>query len=119
MNNNYSIAERNKIVEEHLWCIKAVMKQNRELIRVARLDSDDVYQQLAERLIRAVRTFDPDKGDFLKYIFHQLHYELLDMKTPRALYGITKAPTQFRGSDHVSLNAMYDDGGRFFEREAA
>lgn len=86
MNNNYSIAERNKIVEEHLWCIKAVMKQNRELIRVTRLDSDDVYQQLAERLIRAVRTFDPDKGDFLKYIFHQLHYELLDMKTPRALW---------------------------------
>ena len=106
MNNNYSIAERNKIVEEHLWCIKAVIKQNRELIRVTHLDYDDVYQQLAERLIRAVGTFNLNKGDFLKYIFHQLHYELLDMKTPRALCGITKAPAEFRGFDHVSLDVM-------------
>ena len=119
MNNNYSIAERNKIVVEHLWCIKAVMKQNRELIRVTHLDYDDVYQQLAERLIRAVRTFNPDKGDFVKYIFHQLHYELLNMKTPRALYGITKAPSEFRGSDHVSLNALYNDGDSYAAVEAA
>ena len=106
MNNNYSIAERNKIVEEHLWCIKAVIKQNQGLIRAARLEYDDVYQQLAERLIRAVRTFDPDKGDLLKYVFHQLHYELLDMKTPRALYGITGVPGDFQGCGHVSLETM-------------
>ena len=30
MHNNYSIAERNKIVEEHLWCIDTVMKQERK-----------------------------------------------------------------------------------------
>ena len=109
MNNNYTIAERNKIVEEHLWCINAVMKQNRGLIRAARLDSDDVYQQLAERLIRAVRTFEPEKGDFLKYIFHQLHYELLDMKTPRALYGITNAPAEHRALDDVLQETMHED----------
>ena len=108
MNNNYTIAERNKIVEEHLWCIDTVMKQYRELIRAARLDSDDVYQQLAERLIRAVRTFDPEKGDFLKYIFHQLHYELLDMKTPRALYGITNAPAEHRALDDVLQETMHE-----------
>ena len=119
MNNNYSIVERNKIVEEHLWCIKAVIKQNRKLIRVTRLDYDDVYQQLAERLIRAVRTYDPDKGEFLKYIFHQLHYELLDMKTPRALYGITQAPGEFRDRDHISLDALYDYDDRFAESNAA
>ena len=109
MNNNYTIAERNKIVEEHLWCINAVMKQNRGLIRAARLDSDDVYQQLAERLIRAVRIFEPEKGDFLKYIFHQLHYELLDMKTPRALYGITNAPAEYGALDDISHETMNED----------
>ena len=54
MKNNFTISQRNAIVENHLWCIKAVMKQNRALIRAAKLDTDDVYQQLALRLIRAV-----------------------------------------------------------------
>ena len=54
MKNNFTISQRNAIVENHLWCIKAVMKQNHALIRAAKLDTDDVYQQLALRLIRAV-----------------------------------------------------------------
>ena len=27
MKNNFTISQRNAIVENHLWCIKAVMKQ--------------------------------------------------------------------------------------------
>ena len=38
-------------MENHLWCVNAVMKQNRALIRAAKLDADDVYQELALRLI--------------------------------------------------------------------
>ena len=44
MKNNYSIAERNRIVEEHLYCIDRVIRQNYTLIRAAHLDRDDVYQ---------------------------------------------------------------------------
>lgn len=62
MKNNFTISQRNAIVENHLWCIKAVMKQNRALIRAAKLDTDDVYQQLALRLIRAVMSYDPEKA---------------------------------------------------------
>lgn len=54
MKNNFTISQRNAIVENHLWCVNAVMKQNRALIRAAKLDADDVYQQLALRLIRAM-----------------------------------------------------------------
>ena len=36
MKNNFTISQRNAIVENHLWCIKAVMKQNRALIRANR-----------------------------------------------------------------------------------
>ena len=36
MKNNYSIAERNRIVEEHLWCIDRVIRKNRSLMRAAR-----------------------------------------------------------------------------------
>ena len=77
MKNNYSIAERNRIVEEHLWCIDRVIRKNRSLMRAARLDYDDVYQQLSIRLIRAVAGFDPQKGKLKQHIFAQLRFELL------------------------------------------
>lgn len=98
MKNTYSILERNRIAEEHLWCIDSVMRKNHALIRAARLDYEEVYQQLALRLIRAVETFDPDKGVLLKY-------ELLSCKTPRRLYGITNAPADFCGKEFISLDA--------------
>ena len=76
MKNNFTISQRNAIVENHLWCIKAVMKQNRALIRAAKLDADDVYQQLALRLIRAVMSYDPERGALKQHIFAQLRGEL-------------------------------------------
>ena len=76
MKNKFTISQRNAIVEDHLWCIKAVMKQNRALIRAAKLDTDDVYQELALRLIRAVMSYDPAKEDLEKHIFSQLRAEL-------------------------------------------
>ena len=42
MKNNYSIAQRNAIVEANLWCIDNVIRQNRPLMRAARLEYDDV-----------------------------------------------------------------------------
>lgn len=54
MKNNFSIAQRNEIVEEHLWCIDAVIRKNRALMQAARLDYDDVYQQLAIRLLSLI-----------------------------------------------------------------
>ncbi len=106
MKNNYSLAQRNKIVEDHLWCIDAVMRKNAPLIRVARLDRDDVYQQLAIRLIRAVEGFDPEKGELRQHIFAQLKYELLNCKTPYRTTGITGAPTDFCQGKVISLDAV-------------
>ena len=76
MKNNYSIAQRNAIVEANLWCIDSVIRQNRPLMRAARLEYDDVYQQLALRLIRAVMSYDPEKGNLEQHIFAQLRMEL-------------------------------------------
>ena len=104
MKNNFTISQRNAIVENHLWCIKAVMKQNRALIRAAKLDTDDVYQQLALRLIRAVAGFDPQKGTLQQHIFAQLKYELLNCKSAYRLCGLTGAPKEYRKSDMVSLD---------------
>ena len=65
MNNNYSLAERNRIVEEYLPYIELMIRKNRALMRSAKLEYDDVYQQLSLRLIRAVNTYDPEKAKAL------------------------------------------------------
>lgn len=57
MNNNYSLTQRNELVEKYLWCIDTVIRKNRPLMRAAHLEYDDVYQQLALRLIKAVAGF--------------------------------------------------------------
>lgn len=80
--------------------------KNHALIRTAHLDYEEVYQQLALRLIRAVETFDPDKGVLRVHILAQLKNELLSCKTPRRLYGITHAPADFRGRELISLDAL-------------
>lgn len=83
MKNNYSIAERNRIVEEQLCCVEAVMRRNHALIRAARLEYDDVYQDLAICLILCVEQFDPKKGSLRRYIRTRLCKELYDREEIR------------------------------------
>ena len=109
MKNEYQVSERNAIVEDHLWCIDSVIRQNYTLIKAARLDLDDVYQTLALRLIRAVAGYNPEKGILRQHIFAQLQYELLSWKSARALYGFTYAPFDLWGTV-VSVEAMEEAG---------
>ena len=113
MKYNYSIAERNRIVEENLHRIDRTIRRNRALIRAAHLDRDDVYQQLAIRLIRCVDTYDPSKGPLKKRIYAQLKYELLNCKEVRRLTGITNAPKDFRRGNVISINAIREDSGLY------
>lgn len=96
MNNNYSLTQRNELVEKYLWCIDTVIRKNRPLMRAAQMEYDDVYQQLALRLIKAVAGFDPQKGTLQQHIFAQLKYELLNCKSACRLCGLTGAPKEYR-----------------------
>lgn len=109
MKNNYSIAQRNAIVEDHLWCIDSIIQKNRPLMRAARLEYDDVYQQLALRLIKAVTGYDPEKGTLQQHIFAQLKYELMDCKAAYRLCGMTGAPRDFGRDNVISLEAFHED----------
>ena len=101
-----TIHERNETVEQYLWCIDSVIGQNYSKIQAAHLDRDDVYQALAERLIRAVERYDPTKGCSLKHhIFVQLKYELLNCNSPQMKFGFRSAPYGLRGP-LVSLEAL-------------
>ena len=91
MNNNYSLTQRNELVEKHLWCIDTVIRKNRPLMRAAQLEYDDVYQQLAIRLIKAVAC---------------------------RLCGLTGAPKEYRKRDMVSLDAL-SESDPLYERAMA
>ena len=102
--------ERNALVETHLGCIWWTINKNRRLISAAGLDDEDVFQQLAIRMIRAVENYDPDKGkDLEQHIFAQLQYEALNCKDAAKLYGIKGAPYGARDLT-VSLDALVETG---------
>ena len=71
-----TITERNRIVEEHLWCIDAVMQANPKAVRKTRMEGEDVYQQLALRLVQAVDRYDPVNMGLVEYLFTELKAEL-------------------------------------------
>ena len=109
---NIATQERNALVETHLGCIWWTINKNRRLISAAGLDDEDVFQQLAVRMIRAVENYDPDKGkDLEQHIFAQLQYEVLNCKDAAKLYGVKGAPYGARGLV-VSLDAMVENGRR-------
>ena len=70
---------------------------------------DDVYQQLALRLIKAVAGFDPQKGTLQQHIFAQLKYELFNCKSAYRICGLTGAPKDYRRDDMVSLDALSEN----------
>ncbi len=118
MNNNYSLTQRNELVEKYLWCIDTVIRKNRQLLRSTHLEYDDVYQQLALRLIKAVAGFDPQKGTLQQHIFAQLKYELLNCRSACRLCGLTGAPKEYRKRDMVSLDAL-SESDPLYERAMA
>lgn len=113
MKNNDSIAERNRIVEENLPMIGKVIRRNWALMLAAHLDYDDVYQDLAVRLIHCVENFDPEKGALQAHIYAQLKYELLNCKAPRKLTGIVDAPADFHWCNILPVDTLGEDNCAF------
>lgn len=82
-------------------------------------DYDDVYQQLALRLIKAVAGYDPEKGRLEQHIFAQLKYELLSCRSAYRLCGMTGAPHSFRKSHIISIDTLSENSGLYEETLAA
>ena len=112
MKKEITITERNAIVEAHLPLIDAVMKNHSDIIKTASMDEDDVYQQLAERLVKAVDAYDESRVELEDYLETQLERELFCCAHPRRLYGLTDAPTALRKNRVVSLDALKETAAR-------
>ncbi len=114
-----TISQRNALVEEHLWCIDSVIRQNRTLMAASHLNREDVYQSLAVRLVKAVGRYDPAKGCSLKgYIFDQLQYEMLTCNSPQSRYGFRDAPYDLYNAV-TSMDSLAEDDPYWERRIAA
>lgn len=107
--------QRNRIVEQNLWCVDAIIRQNEPLIRAAYLEYDDVYQELSMRLICAVSQYVPQKGNMRTYICSQLRRELWACTAVNRRYGLHDAPNSL-GNAVISLDEMLE---MFYECEMA
>lgn len=106
MKNTYSIAERNRIVEEYLWCIDAVLDRNARFLRGNRIEREDAYQHLAEQLICLAATLDAGTRSLSHQILEHLSEVLYGYSSAFHLFGITEAPGDLERGNMVSFDAM-------------
>ena len=98
-----STEERNRIVVKHLPMIDKVMNEHRNVVRIARMEKDDIYQQLAERMINAVDAYDAYDGEMEGYLETQLEFELFNCAHPRRSYARVEAQTALIGNRATSF----------------
>ena len=97
-------SERNRLFEEkeHLICM--TMNKHSLLIYICHMDKNDVYQELAVRMLEALEKYDPAKCKSLEaYLMQRLKYRILQMKDGSKLYNMPFAPQ--RGFSVLSLDA--------------
>ena len=76
MKDKYSIAQRNRVVEENLCCIDTVLRRHGGWVRQTRPEYDDLYQNLALCLILSAASDDFSFGPSRPYLYRQLQEEL-------------------------------------------
>jgi len=82
--------KRNQTFLENEDLIKRVIRCNRTLIYALRLDEDDVYQELAIAMLRAISSYDPARSDCIRaHLWMKLQYAVLDIKRQSCPFGIT------------------------------
>lgn len=106
-----SIEERNSIVVKHLPMIDKVMNEHRHIVRIARMERDDIYQQLAERMINAVDAYDARDGEMEGYLETQLERELFNCAHLRRSYARAEAQTAPIGNRAASFEDAREESG--------
>lgn len=84
---------RNRLFEEKQPLIDQVMNRRRSLIEGYGLCKEDVRQELALEMLRALDVYDPARCPNLDaYLVQRMNYKLLQMLSPGKRYGIPNAP---------------------------
>lgn len=113
--NGLTVAERNKLVEEHLNLIGWVANRNWSMLKAARADIEDVRQDMAVVLVESLSTFDSSKGKLVSYVIQRLQYEVQHSATRAHVHGITGLPYGYYPG-YVSLEALTESGFQIADR---
>ena len=97
---------RNRLFEEKQPLIDQVMNRRRSLIEGYGLCKEDVRQELALEMLRALDVYEPARCPNLDaYLVRRLDQKLLGMLPPSKRYGVPYAPRK-KGFRVDSLDAM-------------
>lgn len=99
-------SNRNRLFEKKQPLIGLVMNKRRSLIEAYHLCKEDVRQELALGMLRALDAYDPIRCPNLDaYLVRRLDQKLLGMLPPSKRYGVPYAPRK-KGFRVDSLDAM-------------
>ena len=101
-------------IEEYQNILAGCISRNLPLIMALQLEIEDVKQDLNIRLLKALGRFEPDRCRSLPlYLYHELQYEILDIRRRHRPHGIVGVPKDIR------LDLLYldrrDTDGEFVE----
>lgn len=107
-----TISERNTLLMENLDIISKVISKNWPLVSAARINPEDLKQELTIRAMRAVETYRPDKGSLRSHIWNALQWEIRTQAAEANRHGVKSAPRGFRAS-FSSIEALSEAGMQF------
>ena len=72
--------KRNAIFEEYMNIIRFTVNQHQSMLKVLRMDGEDLSQELAICLLKAIEKYEPDRGAKPStYYFKSLRYGVLNL----------------------------------------
>lgn len=104
--------QRNTLVVGYLNAISYVIAKNRTLVEAARLCYDDLYQDMACRLIKTVDSYDSQKGPLKPRVFNALQWELQNYAKKTNAGGMYGLPPNTRPV-FCSFETMTEAGFQF------
>ena len=86
-----TIEDRNYLFEEYAYLVNAAMNEHHALIRVCRMEDDDIYQELSLCLLEALGRYDSGKCSSVEdYLKAELHSHLLNLKSSCSWAGVVE-----------------------------
>jgi DNA-directed RNA polymerase specialized sigma subunit len=75
-----TIEQRNTIFEEYMRIIRFTVSRHQSMLKILRMDSEDLAQELAICLLKAIERYDADRGAKPStYYFKSLRYGVLNL----------------------------------------
>lgn len=105
-----SIEERNEIVTEYIDFAASMISHMGSAVHASGIEKEDLMQELMERIIKAVDSYDPSRGTTLKgHIYRAARFEIITETVKARNKGMTDVPKGWNPT-FFSIEAMATAG---------